>query len=315
MKKRILSVMLTLVTAGMLVAGCGSSTTETADTGSTTGSESAAGETATGGTENTATESLIPAGEESDKLLELQKNGIRIGYCNDIPYEYIDDDGNFAGFEIEIIEAACERIGITNFIPTLTSWDTYSTELQQGKFDIFGCGVYVTDERLEVMNFCNETYNLKECIVVRKDSGIETIDDLKDKAVESSAGMLYMDVTQEAADEGKFGSAVVGGQPSALALDVQTGKVDAAMMDIVMGGYLTSQDNMSDLTTLDNWDNMTNGYCSYLFNIDDTEFVKEFNKGLDAIKEDGTMKAILDKYGMGDSMIGVEEGQVELPER
>ena len=82
MKKRILSVMLTLVTAGMLVAGCGSSTTETADTGSTTGSESAAGETATGGTENTATESLIPAGEESDKLLELQKNGIRIGYCN-----------------------------------------------------------------------------------------------------------------------------------------------------------------------------------------------------------------------------------------
>ena len=104
MKKRILSVMLTLVTAGMLVAGCGSSTTETADTGSTAGSESAAGETATGGTENTATESLIPAGEESDKLLELQKNGIRIGYCNDIPYEYIDDDGNFAGFEIEIIE-------------------------------------------------------------------------------------------------------------------------------------------------------------------------------------------------------------------
>ena len=124
-----------------------------------------------------------------------------------------------------------------------------------------------------------------------------------------------MDVTQEAADEGKFGSAVVGGQPSALALDVQTGKVDAAMMDIVMGGYLTSQENMSDLTTLDNWDNMTSGYCSYLFNIDDTEFVKEFNKGLDAIKEDGTMKAILDKYGMGDSMIGVEEGQVELPER
>ena len=54
---------------------------------------------------------------------------------------------------------------------------------------------------------------------------------------------------------------------------------------------------------------------TFLYSEVDTEFVKEFNKGLDAIKEDGTMKAILDKYGMGDSMIGVEEGQVELPER
>lgn len=309
MKKKILSMMTVLTMAGMLIAGCGGSGEDTGETQSAQGSETG------GGAEDISAESIIPAGEESEKLLELQENGIRIGYCNDIPYEYIDDDGNFSGFEIEIIEAACRKIGITEFIPTATSWDTYSTELQQGKFDIFGCGVYVTDERLEVMNFCNETYNLKECIVVRKDSGIETIDDLKDKSVASSAGMLYMDVTQEAADDGLFGSAVVGGQPSSLALDVQTGKVDAAMMDIVMGAYLSSQENMSDLTVLEDWENMTNGYCSYLLNINDTEFVEEFNQGLDAIKEDGTMKEILEKYGLGDSMVGVEEGQVELPER
>lgn len=309
MKKRLLSMMM-VATMVFGMAACGSTedTTSTSDdVGAETGATTAA--------EAEVVESIIPAGEESEKLLELRENGIRVGYANDIPYEYVDENGNFTGFEIEIIRAVCAKLGITELVPTLTSWDTYSTELQQGRMDMFGCGVYITDERLEVMNFCNMTYNLKECIVVRKDSGITCVEDLQDKAVGSSGGMIYMDVTQQAADDGIFGSAVVCGQPSALALDVQTGKVDAGMMDIVMGGYLTSQDNMSDLMVLENWDNMTDGYCSYLFNINDTEFVEEFNQGLDAIKEDGTMQAILEEYGMGDSMISVEDGQVEIPER
>lgn len=303
MKKKILSLTVMLAMTCMCLAGCGSSS---GDSGNSGNQANAAAED---------TESIIPEGEESQKLLEVRENGLEIGYANDIPYEYIDDDGNFTGFETEIIEAAAAKLGITKIVPVKTSWDTYAAELQQGKFDIFGCGVYVSDDRLEVMNMTNMTYNLKECIVVRKDSGIETIDDLKDKSVESTAGMLYMDVTQQAADDGTFGSAIVGGQPASLALDVQTKKADAAMMDIVMGAYLTSQDNMSDLKVLDNWQNMTDGKCAYLMNIKDTDFVKEFDQGLDAIKEDGTMQEILEKYGLGDSMIGVEEGQVELPER
>ena len=260
-------------------------------------------------------ESLIPKGEESDKLLEFRKNGIRVGTCNDIPYEYVDDNGSLAGFEIEIIREACKRLGITKLVPVVTSWDVYSTELQQNKFDIFSSGVYVTEERLKVMNFCNKTYNLKECVVVRKDSGIKSMEDLKDKTVASIAGMLYMDITKEAVEKGIFGKAAEGGQPSALALDVQTKKVDAAVMDVVMGAYVSSLDNMSDLEVLKDYEAMSADQCSYLLNIETTDFVKEFNIALDSMKEDGTMKEILDDYGLGDNVIGVEEGKVELPAR
>lgn len=322
MRKKFVSTMMAVLVACSMFA-CGKA--ETADApAETAAAPTASEETAVSDPAETVetaeaaettedSECLIAPGEESERLLYYRENGFRYGYCDDIPYEYLDENGNLAGFEVEIVTEALNRLGIYDIIPVYTSWDTYATELQQGKFDIFGCGVYVTDERLEVMNMCNMTYNLKECIVVRADSDIYTVEDLADKSVGSSVGMLYMDVTQQAAEDGIFGSAVEGGQPSALALDVQTGKIDAAMMDIVMGGYLTSQENMDNLRVLEDWENLTDGYCSYLFGINDTEFVREFNVALDSMKEDGTMEAILEPYGMASAVVPVDEGQVVLP--
>lgn len=326
MKRRILGALLS-ATLVLSLVGCGAKTEPAAEPAAeATEAAAEATEAATEAVDESvaeeaetedaaATDSIIPAGEESEALLNYRANGFRYGYANDVPYEYLDDAGTLCGFEVDIVTEAMKRLGVTEIVPVLTSWDTYAAELQQGKFDIFGCGVYVTDERLQVMNMCNNTYNLMESIVVRDDSGIETADDLKDKAVGSTVGMLYMDVTQQAAEDGIFGSAVEGGQPAALALDVQTGKYDAAMMDIVMGGYLTSQENMKDLRVLEDWKNMTDGKCSYLFKLDDTEFVKEFNTALDSMKEDGTMKEILEPYGLGNAVVPVEDGQVELPAR
>lgn len=319
MKKKVLGVLLSTALVLSLV-GCGAKdepAAETATTVETTEAAEVVDESATEEAEATeeVVDSIIPAGEESEALLNYRANGFRYGYANDVPYEYLDDAGTLCGFEVDIVTEAMKRLGVTEIVPVLTSWDTYAAELQQGKFDIFGCGVYVTDERLQVMNMCNNTYNLMESIVVRADSGIETADDLNDKAVGSTVGMLYMDVTQQAVDEGLFGSAVEGGQPASLALDVQTGKYDAAMMDIVMGGYLTSQENMKDLRVLEDWKNMTDGKCSYLFKLDDTEFVKEFNTALDSMKEDGTLKEILEPYGLGNAVVPVEDGKVELPAR
>ena len=130
----------------------------------------------------------------------------------------------------------------------------------------------------------------------------------------STNGSLYMDVTKNAVKDGMFGKAVTGGAPEDLVLDVQTGKIDAAMMDTCIGSYLTGLDSETDIEVMDNWKNITNGQCCYLFNKSDTEFVKEFNKGLDAIKEDGTMEKILKKYGMEKLFVSVEDGQVSLEE-
>lgn len=308
MKKRLLCALLTVSTV-LVLAACGAEE-QAAETSAPMNVEEETASLAA-----SSEDLVVEAGTESEALLYYRENGFRYGYANDIPYEYLDDDGKLSGFEVEIVTEVMRRLGVTTIIPVLTSWDTYAAELQQDKFDIFGCGVYVTEERLQVMNLTNNTYNLMECIIVRDDSGIETIDDLKDKAVGSSVGMIYMEVTDQAVSDGLFGSSVEGGQPSALALDVQTGKYDAAMMDIVMGGYLTSQENMSDLRVLESWKNLTDGKCSYLLKLEDTEFVEEFNLALDSMKADGTMEKILEPYGLGSAVIPVEEGQVELPAR
>ena len=156
MKNKILLVLSVVVMASFLLNGCGTKKS-TPDNNSVSISEDV----------------IIPKGEESDKLLEVREKGLKLGYVSQVPSCYYDEDGNFTGSEAEIIAAACKKIGITKINPVKVTWDSYSVEVQQGKIDMFGIGVYVTDERKKVMNLSNISYDLQECMVVRKDSGIK----------------------------------------------------------------------------------------------------------------------------------------------
>ena len=93
------------------------------------------------------------------------------------PYEYVEDDGSFAGIDVEIATAIAERLGMKLEIVD-TEFGSIIGGVQAGKYDIGMAGMTVTDERKESVNFSNTYATAKQVVIVKEDSEIADFTDL-----------------------------------------------------------------------------------------------------------------------------------------
>ncbi len=73
------------------------------------------------------------------------------------PYNYVDDSGKLAGYEIDLGNALCAEAGLTcEFVAN--EWDSIIPNLVAGNYDAIMAGMSITDERKETINFSDEYY-------------------------------------------------------------------------------------------------------------------------------------------------------------
>lgn len=74
------------------------------------------------------------------------------------PFNFINDDNELEGFEIDLGNAMCERAGFTcEWV--INDWDTIIPNLVSGNYDTIMAGMSITEARQEVISF---TQNYKE---------------------------------------------------------------------------------------------------------------------------------------------------------
>lgn len=73
------------------------------------------------------------------------------------PWNFLDDSGKLAGFEIELGNELCARAELEcEFV--VNEWDSIIPNLQAGNYDVIMAGMSVTDERMETIDFSAEYY-------------------------------------------------------------------------------------------------------------------------------------------------------------
>ncbi len=73
------------------------------------------------------------------------------------PWNYIDDSGKLAGFEIDLGAQLCNRAGLTcEFVAN--EWDSIIPNLVAGNYDAIMAGMSITPERAETINFSSEYF-------------------------------------------------------------------------------------------------------------------------------------------------------------
>ncbi len=73
------------------------------------------------------------------------------------PWNYIDDTGKLAGFEIDLGAELCNRAGLTcEFVAN--EWDSIIPNLVAGNYDAIMAGMSITPERAETINFSAEYF-------------------------------------------------------------------------------------------------------------------------------------------------------------
>lgn len=88
------------------------------------------------------------------------------------PFEFVAEDGTITGFDVELVEAVCERINCVAEFQT-TAWDGIFAALAAGEFDMVASGVSITPERAQVVEFSDPYHVVAQAIAVRvEDAGV-----------------------------------------------------------------------------------------------------------------------------------------------
>ncbi len=73
------------------------------------------------------------------------------------PYNYVDDNGKLAGYEVDLGNALCAEAGLScEFVAN--EWDSIIPNLVAGNYDAIMAGMSITDERKQTINFSEEYY-------------------------------------------------------------------------------------------------------------------------------------------------------------
>lgn len=217
------------------LAGCGSKAEEAVG-GASADAAAVAEETeavSTGAAENTET-----VGDEASRTQLI------VGFDAEYPpYGYMDDNGNYVGFDLDLAQEVCDRNG-WELVRQPIDWDSKDMELNSGSIDCIWNGFTITG-REEEYTWSDPYVDNSIVIVVAADSDIASLDDLAGKIVvtqsDSSALTALTDDSEDNADNlalaASFAELQQVADYNSAFMNLESGAVDAIAVDIGVAKY------------------------------------------------------------------------------
>jgi len=202
------------------------------------------------------------------------------------PFEYIEN-GEIVGADVDIAKAIAEKLGkeleITNI-----DFDAALTGAATGKYDMAVAGITANDERRENMNFSVDYYTASQAIIVKADSTIAVSKDLEGKTIscqEGTTGEQFLLDNNYAIQSFKTGAEAITALTS--------GKVDAVVIDDAVARALSKEQNGAT-KVLD--EALTQEAYAIALKKGNDELTKEIDGALEALKAEGKLAEIFEKY-------------------
>lgn len=154
--------------------------------------------------------------------------------CTHLPYkpfQFTDESGEVVGFDVDILKLLADDLGVKEKVVSM-GWSqiTSGAVFVADKCDVAMGGATITDKRAEAVLFSDPYFSATQALLVKKDSDIEGLADLKGKrlAIQTdTTGALY---AKEHVDEHGY-TPVVFDDLALLTTAVSAGKTAAAIGD------------------------------------------------------------------------------------
>lgn len=213
------------------------------------------------------------------------------------PFNYVDANGELQGFEIDLGNEMCKRLEV-ECEWVAQDWDGIIPGLLAKKYDAIIASLYITDERREKIAFSDKYYKVPARFVVPKDSDIEiSAEGLAGKIVGTQRATSFERFIRDKMPEVDL--RVYATMDEAY-LDLQSGRVDAIMVDVVAvsEGFLSKPEGEGfemrgpEYTGVE-WF----GYGAGVgVRKEDAHIAEAFSKVIHEMREDGTYQEITDKW-------------------
>lgn len=237
--------------------------------------------------------SMVACSPEGKSSNADSDNTFTVGFDQDFPpFGFVNENGDYTGFDLELAEETANRLGLELKLQPI-GWDAKDMELSSGNIDCIWNG-FTINGREDGYTWTEPYMANKQVFVVKADSGIQSIDDLKGKVV-----TVQLDSSAEAALNDNhelvesFGDYIKTPDYNTALMDLESGAVDAVAMDEPVAIYQIEKRG-SKFEILE--ETLAEEEYGVGFLLGNEELRDKVQKVLEEMAEDGTLSEISNKW-------------------
>lgn len=217
------------------------------------------------------------------------------------PFEYTNEAGRIVGFEIDLFDAASDRLGLKYTFHDMP-FRTLLGELYASNVDVLAAAMSDTAERQIDYDFV-DYYNDSDAIIVPAGNpeGIKVLKDLCGRTVavlvESTQAEALAALNSGECQGNPINVTQFATDADALA-QVEAGAADAELTQWSTGAYNAKQVGSGDTFEVANTEVINPSPLGFVFVKGDVEMVRAYQAALQSIIDDGTYAEILEKHDL-----------------
>lgn len=247
---------------------------------------------------------FLGGGDNSTRVTN-DNNTFIVGFDSEFPpYGFSDGKGGYTGFDLDLAQEVCNRNNWT-LVKQPIDWDAKDAEINSGTIDCIWNG-FTIEGREKDYTWSEAYIDNKQVVIVKEDSGINSLADLKGKTVEtqkdSSALAALKGDNKTIADT--FSKLVEVADYNTGIMDLKSGACDAVALDIGVAQYQVTNGNNTGLKILN--ESISSEHYGIGFKLGNTALKDQVQKTLDEMYADGTVDKIAanyTEYGVPGSLI------------
>ncbi len=245
---------------------------------------------------------------ESDSNTKNDDKTFIIGFDPQFPpFGFQDSNGEYTGFDVELAKEVARRNNWTFVAEPLIDWETKDNELDSGMIDCIW-SEFTIDTREDKYTWSKPYFNNKQVFVVKDDSNISSIKDLKGKSIElqKSTSITNALETDNKTLADSFARMTDVDNYNTAYMDLKSGACDALIVDIGSANYhLKNNENNKTFKILD--EELVSEKYGIAFKKGNDALRNQVQDTLDEMYADGTVDKIAQKY----SAYGIPEGVIK----
>ena len=211
------------------------------------------------------------------------------------PFQFKDDSGKVVGFDVDVMDLVAKKLGATQEIvdidfAQITSGAVFAAK----KCDAGAAATTINDKRKQAILFSDPYFDATQALLVKKDSGIKDLPDLKGKKLAVQTDTTGQEYGNKNKDANGYEIVVFDDMPTQLA-GVLAGRADAAVNDNgVVFDYAKENPTTEVVKEFNTGEQY--GFMFQKDNANGTALAKLTNEVLTAAKADGTYNDIYKKW-------------------
>ena len=206
------------------------------------------------------------------------------------PWENKTESGEFEGFEVDIVNEIASRMGTTANISGM-DFKALFVATASKRADIVISSLTITEERLASQSFTQPYIQGALGIGVKEDSDLTSPEDLKDKNVGTVATSFSETWLKEQSADLGYASLKTYDNTANLLTDLQNGRIDAAVNDVVGLRFAFTQ-----MQGLKVGAEVETGEQFAMMLPKNSDKLEQINQIISEMKTDGTMAELHEKW-------------------